>query len=245
MNNSVQDLEIKCANNNTAILFLKQENQRLSNLLTNYHTDIHDTSTSLGMSHHPGSTVSSNDQRSNNNFNKIDYNILNNNNSNLNLYDNSNFLHNNNCNSKLNTLVNLNAITNINNHCDTINISKIDTSDNNTSHNNFKINPTLQIDNGTNISHPSKNLVHTSSFSPVDQLTPLISSNQLQTLTHENLVEKREVFVPGFMKINSKLNMQCISFSILKALLFSLNHSDICGVPTSIPQINVKKSKQK
>ena len=149
MKNSVQDLEIKCANNNTAILFLKQDNQRLSNLLTNYHTDIHDTSTSLGILHYPSNTVSSNDQRINNNFNQIDHTILNNNNSNLNLHDKNNFLHNNNCNNKLSTLVHTNAIINISNHCDITNLSNIDSSDNNTSHNNFKIN----IDNGTKTSH--------------------------------------------------------------------------------------------
>ena len=32
------------------------------------------------------------------------------------------------------------------------------------------------------------------------------------------------------MKINDESSMRCISFSILKALLPSLNHSDICGV---------------
>ena len=47
---------------------------------------------------------------------------------------------------------------------------------------------------------------------------------------HEIPVERREVFIPGFIKINNELNMQCLSFSILKALLPSLNRSDICGV---------------
>ena len=43
-------------------------------------------------------------------------------------------------------------------------------------------------------------------------------------------VEKRELFIPGFMEINNEINLRCISYSILKALLPSLNQSDICGV---------------
>ena len=45
-----------------------------------------------------------------------------------------------------------------------------------------------------------------------------------------DLIERRELFIPGFMKINGEDNLRCIAFSILKTLVPSLTQSDISGV---------------
>ena len=49
-------------------------------------------------------------------------------------------------------------------------------------------------------------------------------------------VEKREIFIPGFMEINSNLNLHCVAFSILKVLIPSLDKSDINGVRLASPK---------
>ena len=45
-----------------------------------------------------------------------------------------------------------------------------------------------------------------------------------------HLIERRELFIPGFMKINNECNLRCIAHSILITLIPSLNQSDISGV---------------
>ena len=47
---------------------------------------------------------------------------------------------------------------------------------------------------------------------------------------HTDLIERRELFIPGFMKINNESKLRSIAFSILKTLITSLNLSDISGV---------------
>ena len=54
--------------------------------------------------------------------------------------------------------------------------------------------------------------------------TPVLSPLFNQT-SNSVPVEKRELFVPGFMEITNENNLRCISYSILKALLPSLNQS--------------------
>ena len=49
-------------------------------------------------------------------------------------------------------------------------------------------------------------------------------------------VERREIFIPGFMTINSDKNLYSIAFSILRVLLPSLNRSDICRVRFARPK---------
>ena len=45
-----------------------------------------------------------------------------------------------------------------------------------------------------------------------------------------DLIEKRELFIHGFMQINNVNNLRCIAYSILHSLMPSLTQSDISGV---------------
>ena len=57
-------------------------------------------------------------------------------------------------------------------------------------------------------------------------------------------VESREVFIPGFMKVNNEHNMTCLSFSILKSLLPSLNCSDICEIREACTKFSTTAANQ-
>ena len=57
-------------------------------------------------------------------------------------------------------------------------------------------------------------------------------------------VDKREIFIPGFIEINSNLNLRCIAFSILKVLIPSLNKSDISGLRLARPKTSYYKLKK-
>ena len=106
---------------------------------------------------------------------------------------------------------------------------------------NSKIN-TVNIYNSKNNSNNNfynNNIVNSKYHSALDDgagasaaehfAVPVLSPLLTQTSTAAP-VEKRELFIPGFMVINNEINLRCISYCILKALLPSLNQSDICGV---------------
>ena len=79
MSNSLKNLQITCANNSTAIAFLKQENQRLSDIIKNSRTGNNIPSSSPDPSHQSrNAACSSISQCSNNNpnFQQIDLTAL-------------------------------------------------------------------------------------------------------------------------------------------------------------------------
>ena len=53
----------------------------------------------------------------------------------------------------------------------------------------------------------------------------------MECLPAENeAIERREVFIPGFMHITNDANCYALAYSVLKALLPSLNRNDVCAV---------------
>ena len=48
--------------------------------------------------------------------------------------------------------------------------------------------------------------------------------------TEDGAIERREVFIPGFMHITDDANCYVLAYSVLKALLPSLNRDDVCAV---------------
>ena len=46
----------------------------------------------------------------------------------------------------------------------------------------------------------------------------------------DEAIERREVFIPGFMHITNDANCYVLAYSVLKALLLSLNRDDVCAV---------------
>ena len=208
----MEELQIQCTNNNTLLNFLKQENQRLTGLVYNLQNLRHTTTTfressqqlSSGTQGHCSSLTT----------NKLENSIYIKNNSFV-----TNLKHN-----------SLNSTNNhINNHqpYHQLNLNKTASNDhfyieiNNNNNNLVTLN---RIDSTNNNSISNKE-----GTSAVAQPFTTLAPPPLQE-NDDGLIERREVFIPGFMEINSDINLNCIALSVLKAILPSLNHSDISGV---------------
>ena len=227
LNRGLEELKILCANNNTQVNFLKAENKRLTELVYNLQAKLDSTkiSTSLTQDFSAGITGQSSSTHTNKLYNNIySHNTcINNkvNSNNLNLKINSNNLNSNDI-----------AITNNNNSltCQLINTNYFS----NTSHSNINNDINFKV-NSSNLSKFNNNIKsYTLDYReniPVGG--QLSASSPPSPASHPSIyvpIERREVFIPGFMVINSIMNLECVAFSILKYLLPSLNQSDICGV---------------
>ena len=217
LNNLLQDLQIICSNNSTTINFLKQENTRLHNMIKNQQTCNHYL-TSNSNSLYQQSIIDSSSSQSSNYNNNVNFNKYNNHNinhSNNNPFNknNSNLIFNNNNSCKDNLISNQNSSHEKSNFSSIVLTS--DRCNNNSSkinQNNLKSNSDLH-----NLNFDSDNRV---------PLTYELEQTSEIGIHGTGLIERRELFVPGFMPINSETNLRCIAFSILKTLIPSLHQSD-------------------
>ena len=233
MGNLLKELQILCANHTTVINSLKQENQRLSEAVK--YLQNNKTYSSQGNSQQPstGYRNYSSIQGSSSNFYNF-YNFDNNNNStNINNEDNSNTL------VHFNSSKNKNKNNNNKKYSYNCDIKYIDCSDNNSITNTHIFHNSNNDNNNTGIDCALNENNHNSIMNVAPTVTKISPSdyNTPHLLTNSYQIERREVFIPGFMKLNDESSMRCISFSILKTLLPSLNSLDICGVRAARPKL--------
>lgn len=176
-------------------------------------------------------------KNNNNNNNLIDKNFSNNNNhsnifnSNTNLIiDNDKILDTNDFDSnlKFNSLIFNNSSNNLDktNSCD-IN----DSSDNiNNFNNNYnKYNDKSSYNQSKTVTSHTSLLTHLHPITNTTTTTPILppAANSTTTQVHD---ERRELFIPGFMKINNDTNLNCLAYSILRMVLPSFTRTDIIKV---------------
>ena len=205
--NSLDELKILCTNNNTAIIFLKQENSRLTDLIYMVQKSTPAAAIPAYSSVHTRTLILSSSTSTTQPDNSIINHSINLNSNNI-IYDNIN-----NNSSKNNLNFNNNSNSTNSNTLNNLDINSLSFDNNNSSTDNV-------ITLVNNFEHDSRNSM------PIVSLHPLTNINN----KNADLIERRELFIPGFMKINNTNNLQCIAFSILKTLIPSLNQSDICGV---------------
>ena len=263
INDTIHELNVLYTNNNMQVIYLKQENQRLTELiysLQNQVTASANTSTSVFQnpmainipktdagSSAPESSIFNYNLSKNNEFitnfsnNNIcsSLNNINNNNVNTNLSNNFDKTNNTSIHYNNNLLSSHNFNNNNNNyfsHKSNTGLSNNFYSKSNSKSNFYRPRHLIHCNNIiTNNFQKSSNLMTCSSnqvknHTTIDRLTPPSITNAIADSITDAPVERREIFIPGFMRIDNITNLRRISYAILKAFYPSLDEGDICGV---------------
>ena len=253
--NTLDELKILCATNNTTINLLKQENLRLTELVSRIQTaqpaTVSTDSSTITASSPFLRTKSATRQPADNNimehsiqtaqpvtvsteFSTItarspfprtcsatrqpDNNSIIKHSINLN-----NLSHDNNNNNSSNVNLNLNS-----HNCNSSNFSNFN-----------KLNINSHTFNRASCSRgiaDCQNTINPDSDGKVSIPSTAKAPLTIFNINDTDLIERRELFIPGFMHIHSESNLRCIAFSILVALIPSLNQSDICDVRFAHPK---------
>lgn len=230
-NGTMNELQIAIANNNTIVNFLKQENQRLAGQIQELlHFYRFSTSTPEAFQNKQDNKISQSSNYTNivnpnkynsHNFNNINDSLFNNNSSNL------IFKNNNSCKDNF-TFNQLSSQSNSNFSNSNFNYNGCNNNSNN-NNNNFTLNQNKLKGN----SDLNDTIGYTDIYSDSDNRVPLTNEieHSSEIRSHDaDLKERRELFVPGFMPINSDINLRCIAFAILKTINPSLTESDISAI---------------